>query len=207
MNGIFIVQSAHLLLIEGISMSREDYALMVNATFTILYLPMLCIVYCSLCSKMGIAKFLICSSVVFAAVFVFLYYKIFIVASMPVMSYANLIWQIEFIFIVLFINELWSGTSKSDFAASSMMRSHRSLLKVWCIVLTTPYLVALIANIMPFDNFLIPYRPLMSSQIATQLANLAVLSFYMSVVLRLKVSLNKKRGTSVSPGKVEDLAY
>ena len=88
-----------------------------------------------------------------------------------------------------------------------MMRSHRSLLKVWCIVLTTPYLVALIANLIPFDNFLIPYRPLMNSQIATQLANLAVLAFYMSVVLRHKVSLNKKRGTSVSPGKLEDLAY
>lgn len=206
MNGIYIIQAAHLLF-DGISVRQDDHPLMVNATFTILYVPALGALYCILRSRIRRTNLFIIAGVLAVWLFIFLYHRIFVSASMPVMSYANLIWNIEIILVILLLYELWGGTKTGDAVRSSLCRSYRSLGGIWCAVIVMPYLVGLGAAMFPPDNFLIAYKPIMRTELVIQLATCAALLRFMFAILRHRTIIDKQRSTNVVPGKFEDLAF
>lgn len=206
MNGIYIIQAAHLLF-DGISVSPDDHPLMVNAVFTTLYFPALGILYCYLHSRTNRIKYFLYAGAFIAALFAPLYYKIFIEGSMPVMSYANLIWSVEIILIVVLVYEFSGGAGTNDALASSLTRSYRSLSKIWCAIIIAPYLVGLAAVMFPPDNYFISYKPLMTTQDAIQTATCGLLLRFLFAILHHKHVIDKQRSANAMTGKFKDLAY
>lgn len=203
MNGIFVIQSAHVVL-DGIIFTVDDHPLMVNSVFTLLYIPLF-----SIASSNGqlrparVRLIIFCSTALFA----FLYYNIFIVGAKPLISYVQWVWQLSGIRIIAIGHKIWIGGYPKNFVNWSLRKSHHDLLKIWCMVIAMPYLVGLVDIVFPAEYFVLPYRPLISTLFATQLATCTALARFMSLLMRHKTLVDKLRSVPMLSTKLRDYSY
>ena len=123
------------------------------------------------------------------------------------MSYANLIWTVEIMLIIFFAYDLWSARKGSGSRPSSLSRSYQCLSNIWCVVVVMPYLLELAAVILPPDNFLFAYTPVMGTDLAIQLATCIALIRFIIEIFRHKSLVGKQKSINVVSRKFEDLAF
>jgi hypothetical protein len=138
--------------------------------------------------------------------FVLLYYGMFIARLMALISYANLIWHAEIIAIIIITQEIWSRSGRIE-SNNAVGRSHFMLIKIWTVILLIPYFVPLASVALPADNFLIPYRPMLTTVSLVEWLTAFSLLVFGAFILRHKAIIGRERSASPLARNMEDLAF
>ncbi len=181
-NGIFISGTAHRIPEDISEMNAVDP--IVNAVFGILYLPIL--VFLNLhYGKRRLSRALgLMMTVFILATFGVLYYGMLMRQQMPVIAYANLLWHIEVVLMVVMLQTHLQITSHK--ANRSLIRTELGIIRCWLLIPLCPYITFIFSWMLPQDNFLIPYVPVVSVQTLTDIVSCILILFAMWLTIRCR---------------------
>lgn len=202
--GVFIIHSAHKIF-EGIGIGLHDYRLLVDATFMLPYIPLiaLCIVDQSQVRRISMAWLFMLVLTVAAAIF--LYTSFFILKTRSILNYANLIWHLEVVALALLAQKAWQAGMKKEADQSMFQRRYLALVKTWIVILLLPYVVSLISHVLPEDNFVFSYAPLLSLNALVELGTITLLAMLLVRLYRFKLAFDSTATTGNAKRSLNDI--
>jgi hypothetical protein len=180
-NGLLIVHYVHLVFEEFAG--TVDYSLVVNATFTMLYIPLFSVFpYVLSRNRKVITNWFIAGVGIFL-IFVWCYYEMFMLRSMAAYSFANVIWHAEIVSVLIIAQNFWSFVMKTEKRSGSYQKIF-GIVSVYFVIVLAPYALQLASYTFPPDNFLIPYPQVILSKNSVHVLTMVLL---LIIVLRLLV--------------------
>lgn len=204
MLGIFILHSAHTIFMEADNII-QDHQYVVSAAFNILYIPMIFqyqrqITGCPRSHLPG--RFIFFLSFLISVV---LYIKSARNPDMTLYSYAPLIWGLSYLVLSFAcLRKKIFTTQRQEYLPYN--RKLNVTLTYLLLVIFSPVITSLFISVFPSDNFLIPYKPLISEEKSTYLLSLALLIMFMTRLMELRKSYHSL-GKMKTDEKLTDYAW